>query len=222
MKESDLYAPVKGYLEGQGYRVKGEIGDCDVVAVRGEDEPIVVELKLSLNLTVLLQVVDRLSISSTVYVGVPHDCTVVRKRRKSVLKLLRSLGVGLLSVNANGGAIPVAVLLDPQEYRPRQSKRRRERLLGEFEARVGDPNLGGQAMRRGVMTAYRQQALGIAKFLEENGPSKSSAVAKALKEKKATPILYRNVYGWFDRVSYGTYALSPRGEREIKTWVKEG
>ncbi len=29
--ESDLYAPVKALLEGQGYVVKGEVRGCDVV-----------------------------------------------------------------------------------------------------------------------------------------------------------------------------------------------
>ncbi len=43
--ESDLYAPVKALLEGQGYVVKGEVRGCDVVAVRGEEPPVIVELK---------------------------------------------------------------------------------------------------------------------------------------------------------------------------------
>ena len=61
MKESDLYPPVKQFLESQGYGVKGEVQDCDVLSVRGEEEPVIVELKLSLNLNVILQVVERLS-----------------------------------------------------------------------------------------------------------------------------------------------------------------
>ncbi len=36
IRETDLYAPVKLLLEGQGYEVKGEIGSADVVGVRGE------------------------------------------------------------------------------------------------------------------------------------------------------------------------------------------
>ena len=32
MREADLYAPVKAYLEAQGYEVKAEIGDCDLLA----------------------------------------------------------------------------------------------------------------------------------------------------------------------------------------------
>ena len=34
MSETDLYPPIKRFLEGQGYTVKGEIGACDVLAVR--------------------------------------------------------------------------------------------------------------------------------------------------------------------------------------------
>ena len=45
MPEADLYPPIKAFLEAQGYAVKGEIGPCDIVAVRGDEPPVVVELK---------------------------------------------------------------------------------------------------------------------------------------------------------------------------------
>ena len=48
--ESDLYAPVKALLEGQGYVVKGEVRGCDVVAVRGGEPPVIVELKRAFGL----------------------------------------------------------------------------------------------------------------------------------------------------------------------------
>jgi hypothetical protein len=115
----------------------------------------------------------------------------------------------------------VDILLDPGEYRPRKSKFRQERLLGEFKKRVGDPNLGGQDKRKGIMTAYRQRALAIAGFLETQGPTKASNVAKTLQEPKARDILYNDVYGWFDRVSRGVYELSPRGKQEIPLWQEE-
>jgi len=69
MPEVDLYEPIKRFLEAQGYAVKGEIGPCDIVAVRGDEGPVVVELKERLNLALLLQAVDRLSVSDTVYVA---------------------------------------------------------------------------------------------------------------------------------------------------------
>ena len=55
-----------------GYAVKGEIGACDLVAVRGPDEPpLVVELKLAVTLSLVLQGVDRLALTDLVYLAVP-------------------------------------------------------------------------------------------------------------------------------------------------------
>ena len=169
MNETDLYLPLKRFLESQHYEVKAEVVDCDVLAVRGEEEPVVVELKLSLNLDVVLQAVDRLSLTSKVYIGVPANTSMVSRRRRLVTKLLRMLGLGLVLISPDKDAGRVKVFLDPREYRPRRSGRRVERLFGEFAHRVGDPNLGGAEKRKGVMTAYRQRALAIARFLEQKG-----------------------------------------------------
>jgi hypothetical protein len=39
--ETELYLPVKRFLEAQGYAVKAEIGGCDVLAVRGGEPPLI-------------------------------------------------------------------------------------------------------------------------------------------------------------------------------------
>ena len=52
--ETQLYGPLKRYLEGLGYEVKAEVGHADVVAVRG-DEIVVVELKNAFSLALLRQ-----------------------------------------------------------------------------------------------------------------------------------------------------------------------
>ena len=221
MKESDLYLPLKRFLESQNYEVKGEIQDCDVLAIRGEEPPVVVELKLSLNLSIVLQAVERLSLTPKVYIGIPEQCKILKRQRRHIIKLLRMLGLGLIVIASDQRNGSVEVLLDPGEYRPRKSKVRQERLLGEFMKRVGDPNLGGKEKRRGIMTAYRQRALAIARFLETQGPTKASHIAETLSEPKARDILYDDVYGWFDRVSRGVYALSPRGKQEIPLWQEE-
>ena len=218
MKESDLYLPLKRFLESQNYEVKGEVQDCDVLAVRGKEVPVVIELKRSINLDVVLQAVERLSLTPKVYIGIPQQCKILKRRGKHIIKLLRMLGLGLVKIDVDRGAGGVKVLLDPGEYKPRVSKFRQERLLGEFARRVGDPNLGGMEKRKGIMTAYRQRALKVARFLEMQGPTKASRIGQALKETRAREILYRDVYGWFDRVSYGVYDLSPRGQREILLW----
>jgi hypothetical protein len=221
MKETDLYPPLKKFLESQGYEVKGEVQDCDALAVRDDESPVVVELKLSINLTVILQAVQRLSLSPKVYVGIPKQCKTLKRQRKQIIKLFRMLGLGLLLIEPGRKIAPVEVLVDPGEYKPRQSKPRQERLLGEFMKRVGDPNLGGMDKRKGIMTAYRQRALAIARFLLKQGPTKASHIAKALEEPKVRDILYKDVYGWFDRVSLGVYELSPRGKQDIHLWPEE-
>ena len=37
MKETDLYPPIKAYLEANDYLVRAEVNDCDIVAVKDED-----------------------------------------------------------------------------------------------------------------------------------------------------------------------------------------
>ena len=217
MKESELYPPIKEFLENQGYEVKAEIENCDAVAIR-DKLVIAIELKLSINLTVLLQAVDRLKYSDTIYIGVPSNIPPLKKNRRRIVKLMRMLGIGLIVVHPRSKVGKVEVLCDPGEYKPRQVKKRQEKLLGEFFHRVGDPNLGGSSTKRGIMTAYRQQALAVAAYLIEHGPTKAAIVAKDIGVPKTRSILYSNVYGWFDRLGKGVYSLSPRGAEEVPTW----
>jgi hypothetical protein len=218
MKEIDLYRPVKEFLERQGYEVKGEIHECDVMAIRGSEDPLVVELKLAFSLDVLLQAVNRLSVSPVVYIGIPSTCKAFKNRRRRVIKLLRMLGIGLLLVQVNSKTSRVNVALDPGEYRPRVHPKRQTKLLGEFEKRRGDPMPGGSGRRRKMMTAYRQKAIRIAQYLAENGPTKASIIAKEIEEEDVRSVLYRNVYGWFDRMGDGIYGISPRGVAELNSW----
>jgi hypothetical protein len=218
MKEIDLYHPVKQFLGGQGYEVKGEIRECDVVAVRGTEDPVIVELKLAFSLDVLLQAVNRLSLSSVIYIGIPSSCRAFRKRRRRILKVMRMLGIGLMLISINRKCSRVEVVLDPGEYHPRIHPKRRRQLLGEFERRRGDPIPGGSGRRQGMMTAYRQRAIRIAQYLTEKGPTKASVIAHAIEESEVRTILYRNVYGWFDRLGDGVYQISPRGTTDLATW----
>ena len=67
--ETSLYRPVKVFLEGLGFVVKGEVRDCDLVALKGDNLPVVVicELKLTFNLELILQGVDRATASDEVW-----------------------------------------------------------------------------------------------------------------------------------------------------------
>ncbi len=217
MSEVELYGPIKQFLEAQGYTVKGEIGACDIVAVRGDEGPVVVELKERLNLALILQSVDRLNVSDAVYIafriGKGHSASW-RSRTKQVKSLLRRLGLGLLTVSARGNVVPV---LDPAPYRPRSNVPRRERLLREFAERVGDPEAGGSSSRQ-RLTSYRQDALRCARELAGSGVLKLSCIRERAGVLRAGPILRDNHYGWFERVKIGHYDLSPKGRRDLVQW----
>jgi hypothetical protein len=82
-------------------------------------------------------------------------------------------------------------------------------MLGEHRRRRGDPTPGGGS-RAPIMTAYRQEALRLAAALR-GGPATVSALRLAAEAPNAQPILARDVYGWFERVSRGSYRLRPEG-----------
>ena len=206
MTEAALYPAVKRFLASRGYDAKGEVGGCDIVATSPADPTrlVITEMKLGLTLDLLLQAVDRLPCADELWIAVPAT-TKGRDRDPRARKLCRLLGLGVLAVSLARGT--VEVLAEPTPYRPRPNLRRRRALLKEHAARQGDPSPGGT---RGtpIMTAYRQDALACAARLLQ-GPLPT----KALKTEtpRATSILYRNVYGWFERRGRGVYALTPAG-----------
>ena len=104
MQETELYEPVKALLEGQGYEVKSEVQGCDVVAMRADEPPVIVELKTQLTMALLLQGVERLALSDTVYLAVPRGKgRRWLKTQKGAVKLCRRLGLGLIVVRLGPG-----------------------------------------------------------------------------------------------------------------------
>jgi hypothetical protein len=229
--EVDLYEPVKRFLEGQGYVAKGEVRGCDVLAVRGPDEPpVVVELKLAFTLSLVLQAVDRLAVTDLVYLALPAagaaaaaaDPAVPRRCRRpfspthpDVRRLCRRLGLGLLAVHpAAAHRHRVEVVLDPVPCRvPRRNKARAGLLLREHARRQGDPSPGGRSGGQPTVTAYRQEALRCAELLHRSGggPLAVADVRDRAAAPDAARILYRNVYGWFEPAGRGLYRLTEEG-----------
>ncbi|MDR3493925.1 MAG: DUF2161 family putative PD-(D/E)XK-type phosphodiesterase, partial [Ancalomicrobiaceae bacterium] len=107
-------------------------------------------------------------------------------------------------------------IVEPVPWKPRRDMKRRSRLVDEHRRRLGDPVLGGTT-RRPQMTAYRQQALGIAARM-------AAAPARPRDLKAAAPdaakILQHNVYGWFERIERGLYGLTPAGRQALVTWAE--
>jgi len=214
--EQDLYPPIKALLERQGYTVKGEVGPADVVARRGDEPPVIVELKLRFSLGLFHQAVARQAVTDLVYVAVPRPTgRAARGALKDNLALCRRLGLGLITVRGDGRA---EVHCDPGPYRPRKSKKRSTRLLREFDRLRGDPNAGG-ATRHGIVTAYRQDALRCAAHLAEHGPLKGALVARATGVPNATRIMSDNHYGWFERIETGVYGLTEAGQGGLVHWA---
>lgn len=210
MREADLYPDLKAFLEGQGYEVKAEIGACDVMALRGGDPPVIVEMKLTFSLALVLQGVARQALFDTVYLAVPAPKKGWPARYGDIVALCRRLGLGLLVVAPGQG---VEAHLDPGPYRPRQNAARAGRLLREFQRRVGDPNEAGTTgVKR--MTAYRQDALRCLVRLVD-GPLKGAEVARLSGVARATALMRADHYGWFQRQEKGVYGLTPRGQAAL-------
>ena len=212
--ETALYLPVKRFLENLGFTVKGEIGGCDLVALSGDDPPIVVigELKLAFNLELILQAVDRACAGDEVWIAAKMSAR--GKGRESDARyrnLCRRLGFGMLAVT-NSGAIEVIV--KPPTTAPRRDPKKRSRLVAEHRRRQGDPAMGGSS-RGPIMTAYRQQALACASALSQ-GPRRVRDLTPKFPD--APKILLHNVYGWFDRAQRGIYVLTDSGRAALKRW----
>ncbi|MFD2206325.1 DUF2161 domain-containing phosphodiesterase [Kiloniella antarctica] len=223
MRETDLYPPIKAYLENQGYEVKSEIKDCDVIAIRGDEQPVIVELKTSFNLTLLFQGIDRQSISEEVYLAfaVPSKLKKTNpwfRYKRDIIKLCRRLGLGLITVRfTEETPIDIQIHQDPGPYIPRKNSRRQRLLLKEFERRVGDPNQGG-INKRAIITAYRQDALRCAAYIHSHTQATVSDIRNNTGVEKSSTILQKDYYGWYQRINRGVYTLTPKGEEALITF----
>jgi len=212
--ETALYLPVKRFLEKLGFAVKGEIGGCDLVGLRGDDPPVVVicELKLSFNLELLMQAVDRAGACDEVWLAARLSARGKgRENDARYRNLCRRLGFGMLAVTNSGD---VEVIVTPPTAAPRRNPKKRSRLVSEHRRRKGDPVLGGST-RAPIMTAYRQQALACA-FAMTDGPRRVRDLKPEIPD--APKILQHNVYGWFDRAERGVYVLTEAGHAALKRW----
>ena len=244
--ETALYLPVKKFLEARGFRVKGEICGCDLVALPAEHVPadsppsprlrrtrgrsangeagdvtplvVIGELKQRFTLELLLQGVDRMAAGDEIWLAVRNSS----KSRKRADGRLNDARVRKLCRLLGFGLLAVSargrvdILAEPGPYRPRGNPRRRSRLLREHERRQGDPAVGG-GTRQPIMTAYRQQALTVAQAILEATQAKPRELKAMAPD--APKILLHNVYGWFARVERGVYGLTEAGRDAVKRWA---
>ena len=210
--ETDLYPPLKVWLEEAGYVVHAEVGGCDVAARRGEDL-VLVEIKRAINLDLLLQVVRRQEAEAAVYAAVPAPRTV-DKRWRALCRLLKRLEVGLLLVYLESARPRVELAFHPVRAEARKRKKTTRALLAEMAGRSRDLNVGG-SVRQKIMTAYREEALGVAAALDRLGPASPKALRAIGTSAKTGRILFDNHYGWYERTAKGVYQLAESGREAL-------
>jgi hypothetical protein len=220
--ERDMYAPVKAYLQSLGWEVRSEVEHCDAAALR-EDKLLMAEMKLTLNLDVILQAVGRQSMADVVYIAVPRKPGAMRSQRwRDTLTLLKRLNLGLLVVSAAGGTQDVEELIEPTMAGGIAARGRavykRSRTVRELKGRSGDYNTGG-VHRQKLVTAYREAALRLVAKLAQSGPMSAKQLKPEGEKSKGTyTILKNNHYNWFKPVGKGLFDLTDEGKLGLRTY----
>ncbi|MBN1797353.1 MAG: hypothetical protein JW822_02170 [Spirochaetales bacterium] len=218
IKETDLYNPLKCYLENQGYKINSEVNNCDIVATKG-DELIIIELKTRFTISLVAQAVKRKQITDSVYVAValPQGKNHLPSFANARL-ILRKLEIGLILVNFLKTKTKVEIIFHPKEYIKKRQHKKRIAIIKEIEGRYAEFNLGGSPVKHERISAYKQETIRIACLLKDRGmlsPKKLRGLGTSMKTQS---ILSNNVYGWFDRVERGTYILNKAGSLALKKY----
>ena len=209
MKETEMYPPLKRFLEKEGYVVHSEVEGVDVMARRGE-EFVIVEMKTSFNLQLVYQLIERLKMTEQVYACLPlKKGGRWPKSFKRMCGLLKRLRCGLITLDTQKKEVTVE--FKPAEFTARTNYRRKKLAVREFEGRSIDLNQGGST-REKLFTVYKEKAIRVAMYLFEQGASSTKKIKESLAIENTVSILYDNHLGWFKRVSRGDYQVTPEFE----------
>ncbi|MFP7298370.1 DUF2161 domain-containing phosphodiesterase [Neobacillus niacini] len=219
LQEVDLYRPIQRYFSREGYEVYGEVRDCDMVAVK-EDELVIVELKLTLSVDLLIQAAKRQKLTDQVYIAIPRPKGRLNSKQwKDKCHLVKRLELGLIVVSLPGNTSKAEILIHPTPFVGKKAagrnKMKREAILKEISGRSADFNVGGST-RTKIMTAYKENCIQIACFLDKMGPLSPKALKDLGAGDKVPSILTKNYYGWFERIKRGTYIITDKGKLEMQ------
>ena len=215
-KETDLYEPIRRFLEEAGYQVQAEVKHCDIAATR-DGELLIVELKRAFGLKLVYQALERQSLTDQVFVAIPRPQKGQREKAwRDMLRLLKRLELGLLTVALDSPLLTVEVILEPADGRDEawQNRKKQKQLRTELQNRRLSGNIGGMT-RRKILTAFREKSIRLACLLEKEG----QLSAAALRERglgDLAVLLSRNYDKWFRRVEKGVYALSDAGKQALE------
>ncbi len=213
IQETALYPPLKSWLELNGYEVFGEVKGCDLAARRGE-ELVLVEMKLAINLDLLLQIIKRQEARAAVYAAVPAPRSQGRRWRE-LTRLLKRLEAGLILIHFTCRRPRVELAFHPIAQERRRGQKNTQAYLKEMSGRSRDYNTGGCRGRK-LVTAYREEVLKVACLLERRAGPVSPKILRADGAGPRTgSILLANHYQWFERLDRGLYHLTDLGRQAL-------
>lgn len=213
-KETDLYEPIRAFLEEEGYQVQAEVKHCDIAAVK-DGQLVVVELKKTFSLKLVYQALERQSLTEQVFVAIPRPKKGQREKPwRDMLRLLKRLELGLLTVALDSPLQTVDVVLEPSDSLAWKNRKKREQVQAEMENRQMDVNVGGMT-RRKIITAFREKSIRLACILEREGQISTAALRERGME-DCVGVLSRNFDKWFQRVEKGVYTLSEKGREALE------
>ncbi len=217
-RESDL-APIAGdWLRNQGYDIRSEVHNIDIVGRNQDGLFHAVELKKSFNIDVLSQGLrgQRWAGEATIVVPQPPGRGLVVSRKiEDWVRICRGLSLGLCIVKAAaGGGLEIVWKV----VGVRVSPGRKDMLKffeKEFSGRSEDRNTAGMPGTR-LHTAYSEKAMRIARWLIDHAltagsltPCHCSDVAKGTGYSDARSLMYNGYKGYFARHGNGQYGLNP-------------
>lgn len=215
--ETDLYPPIKEFLDRNGYTVRSEVRDCDITATK-DDELVVIELKRNFTTALLIQATQRQRVADSVYIAIPRPAYGLGTRRgRQMCHLVRRLELGLIVVDPI--ASQMQIVFHPLPFDRKRDGRGRRSILEEIDGRSGEYNVGGSS-RTPLITAYRESAIMIACLLRDRSPLSPREMRLSGSGAKTQSILQNNHYGWFERVDRGMYALTAAGKAALEDYPK--
>jgi len=206
-KETDLYNPIKTLMEDQGFTVRGEVKGCDIAAIR-DGNLWIVEMKLSANLTLIYQALERQTATDWVFIAIPRPRTA-KGSFTQLKRLLKKLRLGLITVALDSPTQFAEIILFPEGNATKTTKKSAT-LRREIAGRLTDTT--GGSTKAKINTAYRERCIRIACLLESHGPQSAANLKNIYGcENDTYSILRSNFYSWYEKVARGQFALSNAG-----------
>ena len=215
--EADLYEPVKNHFASMGYKVRGEVKDCDIAAIK-DDELIVIELKKGFNTKLLFQLIDRQKMADKVYMALP-SLKWNRKDFGRILYIAKKLNIGFITVKSRTNEL--IVHHEPEALSRPKNAVKTKAVKNELSKRLSDMNKGGVSNTK-LMTAYREKCIYAAVIINEEGETSPKRLREfGFTQAETSNMFYKNFYGWFEKKKTGIYLLTEEGRREILSSYKE-